>query len=1002
MPPSTSGDPWRRDQLPVLATELRTKPGHEKVRTLLHQLLVQGLGVASTDIDYEHRVPRVRGRIDALLGNVVIEIKSDLVNEAADVQARLPDYLAEAERQTGRRFVGIATDGATWEAYELRDAALVLMDRFVLPADHPSTLLAWLEPAFQRRDYLIPDTATIASHLGAGSLTWVRARGDLEALWAMLRDDPEVALKRRLWADLLGQAQGSPEGEATEADALFLQHTYLTIVAKTIAAHVLEVVPTDADAVLSGQPLLEMGITGAVESDFFDWVLRAGELGERLVMALMRHTSRLRLSRVGDDVMKRMYESLIPRDERYRLGEYYTPDWLAGRVVRTAVTKPLTMHVLDPACGSGTFLFHALRHFLDAAEAAGWEPGRAVAACVEQVRGMDIHPVAVILARVTWLLAIGVGRLRHRPRAFSVPVFLGDALQVHVRTLGQAADLTIPVPGEKHPLHIPGGLAEDQARFDTTVSEMTRMVEEGASSTAFGAWLRRQNAEEGERRLLVATYEHLQRLHAEGRDHIWGFVLRNLARPLWLSREQERVDVLVGNPPWLPFRGMSPGMKLEVKAMCEARNLWRGGNLATQQDLSALFLVRAVELYLKQRGTVAMVMPYAVLNRPAYEGVRTGDCRMVSLRITGAWAMRNEVKPLFPTSSCVLFATRDRSSGLPTTVTAMSGLLPERDAHEEVAAASITERTEPWPPVPRFGESHYRRLFAQGATVVPRRFFVVERRDTGPLGANSAEPLVRGREGAMDKDPWRRLRPPEGRVEREFLKPLYLGESIAPFRLLAPVEAVIPVAPGRAAPMDAASAANEGWARLSDWLHQCEAAWTAHGSKKTDGSLRVPLLGRIDHYHGLSNQFPPKPLRVVYAKAGTLFAAALLREGAAVCDHKLYWHSPRTEAEAYYLLAILNADVLRRRIVAMQSQGWQDPRDFDKLIFELPIPAFDRRDELHSAVAAAARRAEQIAADVPLRQGVDFRVNRTAIREALEASGIAGEIDRLIGRLVPG
>ena len=54
---------------------------------------------------------------------------------------------------------------------------------------------------------------------------------------------------------------------------MFLQHTYLTIVAKTIAVRVLDLPADDAEAVLSGRALDEIGIQGAVESDFFDWIL---------------------------------------------------------------------------------------------------------------------------------------------------------------------------------------------------------------------------------------------------------------------------------------------------------------------------------------------------------------------------------------------------------------------------------------------------------------------------------------------------------------------------------------------------------------------------------------------------------------------------------------------------------------------------------------------------------------------------------------------------------
>jgi type I restriction-modification system DNA methylase subunit len=65
-----------------------------------------------------------------------------------------------------------------------------------------------------------------------------------------------------------------------------------------------------------------------------------------------------------------LYESVIAAEQRHKLGEYYTPDWLAERMVAEVVDAPLEQRVLDPSCGSGTFLFHSVRHYLKAAEAA--------------------------------------------------------------------------------------------------------------------------------------------------------------------------------------------------------------------------------------------------------------------------------------------------------------------------------------------------------------------------------------------------------------------------------------------------------------------------------------------------------------------------------------------------------------------------------------------------------------------------------------------------------
>jgi N-6 DNA Methylase len=87
-----------------------------------------------------------------------------------------------------------------------------------------------------------------------------------------------------------------------------------------------------------------------------------------------------------------LYESLVDPDERHDLGEYYTPDWLAGRVVAQVMDAPLTQRVLDPACGSGTFLFHALRRLIDAGRDAGWTELRIVECCAEQVRGWTSIP----------------------------------------------------------------------------------------------------------------------------------------------------------------------------------------------------------------------------------------------------------------------------------------------------------------------------------------------------------------------------------------------------------------------------------------------------------------------------------------------------------------------------------------------------------------------------------------------------------------------------------
>ena len=73
-------------------------------------------------------------------GATVIEFKRDLRREMPDVLARLPDYLKERERQTRRRYLGLATDGASFVAFESRDGQLTEIGRHETRADRPEAL----------------------------------------------------------------------------------------------------------------------------------------------------------------------------------------------------------------------------------------------------------------------------------------------------------------------------------------------------------------------------------------------------------------------------------------------------------------------------------------------------------------------------------------------------------------------------------------------------------------------------------------------------------------------------------------------------------------------------------------------------------------------------------------------------------------------------------------------------------------------------------------------
>ena len=180
-------------------------------------------------------------------------------------------------------------------------------------------------------------------------------------------------------------------------------------------------------------------------------------------------------------------------------------------------------------------------------------------------------------------------------------------------------------------------------------------------------------------------------------------------------------------------------------------------------------------------------------------------------------------------------------------------------------------------------------------------------------------------------------------------------------------------------------------------MRKAEAVWETNRS-----SDRYTLIELFDYFAQLSSQFPRKPLRVVYAASGTNPAACLLTDETAVIEHKLYWAAPSSVGEAHYLCTVLNSETARERAAAYQSRGQWGARDFDKVIFNLPIPRFDAKIKLHRDLAAAAERAEGIAIAVALPEGAKFQRARGMVRDALAEAGVSERIDVLVAQLLDG
>ncbi|ELZ98750.1 type i restriction-modification system methyltransferase subunit [Haloferax mucosum ATCC BAA-1512] len=132
---------------------------------------------------------------------------------------------------------------------------------------------------------------------------------------------------------------------------------------------------------------------------------------------VLKRLNRFNFGYVNRDILGHVYEDYLPKKERKELGEYYTPLEVVQFMLDSVDYRPNEgigrKKVLDPACGSGTFLTEVterlIQHFLrkfnkNSIHALNADEARTILERVEEnVYGIDINPFAAHITQINLL-----------------------------------------------------------------------------------------------------------------------------------------------------------------------------------------------------------------------------------------------------------------------------------------------------------------------------------------------------------------------------------------------------------------------------------------------------------------------------------------------------------------------------------------------------------------------------------------------------------------------
>jgi type II restriction/modification system DNA methylase subunit YeeA len=664
-----------------------------RVSRCIEEGILEPLGIREVG-RYEYTL--VSGaRVDALYGHVIIEYKApgklSAVSDILKAKEQVIKYITQeaGSKVEWSRYLGvIISDRIAFVRYDPRTGTWILRGPYEIRRETVVKLVEALRGL--RRKPL--DVEHLLKDFGPKSQLTVKLVRALYSRVVNLKEGSRARLLFSDWARLFRQATGYKPEELEELpelareyglvgsvnyDALiFSIHTYYALLLKLLAAEIVYLwgggkfyrsyIAELDDAYSREGPEglrealreLESGgifkklvnIENFLEGDYFSWYLDVldAELAD-MVAELARRLADYEVAtpqlepEFARDLLKRLYQNLVPGDLRHRLGEYYTPDWLADYLLNEVglslenlmkmgeenPLKPLEIRVLDPACGSGTFLVlyisrlrrYAEEHFLQ---------DTLVSYVLRNVVGYDLNPLAVLTARTNYLLAIA-DLLPYARGPVEIPVYLADSIMVERRTslVGNvyvlrtsAGEFEVPVGVVERGL-LPGVLAEVarclKSRY--SVEDFRRRLE-----VAF-------KLSPGEVDTLTKLYTTLLKLEEEGKNRVWIAVIRNAFAPIL----KDKFDYVVGNPPWVNWENLPDAYRDASRELWEryglAKVVGKTGLGKVKRDLAMLFLVRCFDLYLKPGGRLGFLTPFTVFKTQAGAGFRNFIARKTKIHV---------------------------------------------------------------------------------------------------------------------------------------------------------------------------------------------------------------------------------------------------------------------------------------------------------------------------------------------------------------------------------
>ena len=785
--------------------------------------------------------------------------------------------------------------------------------------------------------------------------------------------------------DRQSAAHGQPYHKNV-AEYLFALNTYIALIAKLVAALSLPNPAEDiSDARVSitsrirelesGRLFANAGVLNVLVGDFFSWYAhdaswpelapKLGHLLDRLNTISFDVTKKTPES--TRDLFKGLYQSFVPRALRHALGEYYTPDWLAAHALDQLEWEP-DEPLLDPTCGSGTFILEALRRRLCRTDV---EEDRTAKRLLHGLYGLDLNPLAVLTARAS--LVVFLSPYLDPGEPIRLPIFLADALNP---TLLEGDLYTHRLQTELGTMQfvVPRRLVKRHSYYDF-FNRLLELIDAGSGTERILNTLLEEFdfglLTDAEAQAMRGTIETLILMHDRNWNGIWCALLADR----FSTGEIPAIEKICGNPPWVKWSHLPPEYAEFIKDRCFDMGVfsddrWVGG---IESDISTVITYEAVARWLAPNGRLAFLITGTVFSNESSQGfrrfrlqhtdVRFGPVRVEDFSLLNPFegvsnlatlmVLERDSEPAYPIPYRIWRAPGKRRKQFSNFASAMDFV--EQSEYDDLLASPVPGTNagpwiigtpadhELWGKIFNAGQRHY--VARKGVTTDRNGIFFLRLTKTLPNGLCVVEndPAL-GRKPGIPKV--------QATIESDHVFPLLRGRGVTAFKARPDPEYRILVPQrGMHGDPELPRMARKTFAFLN--------------------RFRTELEGRSSYRRFQQNQpfwslwstgaYTFSPFKVLWREmGGGKFAAAyigtlvdpLVGAREVVPDHKLYFVPLQTEEEAAYLTGVLNAPVVAHAISSYAAQLSLGV----SVVEYLDIPLYDPANPTHIAISKLAAR----------------------------------------------